>query len=170
MSTLACATWLVTGSVRGGTHGPLVVTPTFGAREGRLSLPPVHALRRATPTTSAVAKRGTRDIVGHRIGGPTTERDEPVPFRRMTSEDSLAASKALARRDPALRRLVKEFGPCDLRGGRPRRPHFAELARMVCYQQLAGAAARAIHGRFEALFDGRPTPAAVLAISNEALR
>ena len=29
---------------------------------------------------------------------------------------------------------------------------------MICYQQLAGRAAAAIHGRFEALFDGPPTP------------
>src|SRR5262249_13429977 len=53
---------------------------------------------------------------------------------------------------------------------RTRRPHFAELARMICYQQLAGAAASTIHGRFEALFDGQPTPEAVIAIPDAALR
>jgi len=53
---------------------------------------------------------------------------------------------------------------------RPRRQHFAELARMICYQQLAGRAAAAIHGRFEALFDGPPTPEAVLALPVERLR
>jgi DNA-3-methyladenine glycosylase II len=41
---------------------------------------------------------------------------------------------------------------------------------MICYQQLAGRAAAAIHGRFEALFDGPPTPAAVLALPIETLR
>ena len=41
---------------------------------------------------------------------------------------------------------------------------------MICYQQLAGRAAAAIHGRFEALFDGPPTPDAVLALPVETLR
>lgn len=41
---------------------------------------------------------------------------------------------------------------------------------MICYQQLAGAAARTIHGRFESLFDGVPTPDAVLALGDEQLR
>jgi DNA-3-methyladenine glycosylase II len=68
-------------------------------------------------------------------------------------------------------RIIEEVGPADLRRGRPRRSHFAELSRAICYQQLAGAAARAIHGRFEALFDGQgPTPEAVLALPEETLR
>jgi 3-methyladenine DNA glycosylase/8-oxoguanine DNA glycosylase len=41
---------------------------------------------------------------------------------------------------------------------------------MVCYQQLAGPAARTIHGRFEAIFDGPPTPERVLATPADALR
>jgi 3-methyladenine DNA glycosylase/8-oxoguanine DNA glycosylase len=78
---------------------------------------------------------------------------------------------ALAERDPALARMLDEHGPPDLRRGRPRREHFAELARMICYQQLAGRAAAAIHGRFDALFDGTgPTPEGVLALPVETLR
>ena len=81
------------------------------------------------------------------------------------------ASAEVARRDPAMLRIAETVGPADLRRGRPRRTHFAELARAICYQQLAGAAARAIHGRFEALFDGDgPTPEAVLALPEEQLR
>ena len=81
------------------------------------------------------------------------------------------ASAEVARRDPAMLRIVETVGPADLRRGRARRTHFAELARAICYQQLAGAAARAIHGRFEALFDGDgPTPEAVLALPEEVLR
>ncbi|MGQ0824198.1 MAG: DNA-3-methyladenine glycosylase family protein [Actinomycetota bacterium] len=79
-------------------------------------------------------------------------------------------AEELARRDKVLRRMLKEHGPPDLRRSRPRRPHFAELARMICYQQLAGRAAAAIHGRFEGLFEGPPTPAAVLALAPEQLR
>ena len=58
----------------------------------------------------------------------------------------------------------------DLKRARPAKTHFAELARSICYQQLAGRAAAAIHGRFAALFDGPPTPQAVLALSMEQLR
>jgi 3-methyladenine DNA glycosylase/8-oxoguanine DNA glycosylase len=58
-----------------------------------------------------------------------------------------------------------------LRRGRRRREHFAELARMIVYQQLAGKAAAAIHGRFAALFeDEEPTPEAVLATPMAKLR
>jgi DNA-3-methyladenine glycosylase II len=80
------------------------------------------------------------------------------------------ASEELARRVPELAPVVAAAGPPDLGVRRPRRSHFAELARMICYQQLAGRAAAAIHGRFEALFDGEPTPAAVLAAPIDALR
>jgi len=81
------------------------------------------------------------------------------------------ASEELARRDRVMRRIVAEVGPADLRRGRPARTHFAELARAICYQQLAGAAASAIHGRFDALFDGDgPTPEAVLALPVATLR
>jgi DNA-3-methyladenine glycosylase II len=79
-------------------------------------------------------------------------------------------ARVLARRDTELKRMVREHGVPDLHRRRPRRSHFAELARMICYQQLAGRAAAAIHGRFEALFDSPPTPEAVLALPFETLR
>ena len=80
------------------------------------------------------------------------------------------ASDELARRSPTMRRVVQAVGPCDLRGGRPRRTHFAELVRAICYQQLAGSAARAIHGRVEVAVGGVPTPGAVLAVTTDTLR
>jgi 3-methyladenine DNA glycosylase/8-oxoguanine DNA glycosylase len=79
-------------------------------------------------------------------------------------------ARVLAKRDKVLRGALKSFGVPDMRRGRPRRTHFAELARMICYQQLAGRAAAAIHGRFDALFDGAPTPDTVLALPMEDLR
>jgi len=79
-------------------------------------------------------------------------------------------ARELARRDRVLRLALKSYGPPDFRRARPRRTHFAELARAICYQQLAGKAAAAIHGRFDALFDGLPTPEAVLAVPTEQLR
>jgi DNA-3-methyladenine glycosylase II len=70
-----------------------------------------------------------------------------------------------------MRSMLDRVGPADLRRGRPRREHFAELARAILYQQLAGRAAAAIHGRFAALFDGElPTPDAVLALPLDTLR
>jgi DNA-3-methyladenine glycosylase II len=88
----------------------------------------------------------------------------------MPRRELVEASTDLARRAPEFVRIVTAAGPCELRRGRPRRTHFAELARAICYQQLAGSAARAIHGRFEALFDPAPTPEAVLAIPDDELR
>src|SRR5216110_637326 len=52
---------------------------------------------------------------------------------------------------------------------RPDTPHFAALAESILYQQLAGAAAAAIHRRFVALFDGDLSPGAVLALSARRL-
>ena len=79
-------------------------------------------------------------------------------------------ARILAKRDPVLRRALKAHGLPDLQRAKPAKTHFAELARSICYQQLAGKAAAAIHGRFAALFDGPPTPQAVLALSMEELR
>jgi 3-methyladenine DNA glycosylase/8-oxoguanine DNA glycosylase len=80
-----------------------------------------------------------------------------------------AAARDLAKRDPVLRRMVRAHGVPNL-FRRRHDSHFAELARMICYQQLAGRAAAAIHGRFATLFDGAPTPKAVLQLSDAELR
>ena len=81
------------------------------------------------------------------------------------------ATAELAARDPVIAGLLEAAGPASLRRrGRERRDHFGALARSIAYQQLAGKAAAAIHGRFEALFDGHPTPEAVLAMPEQSLR
>jgi DNA-3-methyladenine glycosylase II len=79
-----------------------------------------------------------------------------------------AAAAELARRDPALGRLVEVLGPPALRP--PLEGYFAALVRSISFQQLAGRAAAAIHGRFVANFDGAPQPEAVLALPEEAFR
>jgi DNA-3-methyladenine glycosylase II len=90
---------------------------------------------------------------------------------RRPSKRLVEASERLAELDPVMGTMLERIGPCDLRRGRPRREHFAELARAITYQQLAGRAAAAIHGRFVALFDGDgPTPEAVLALPVDRLR
>jgi DNA-3-methyladenine glycosylase II len=88
----------------------------------------------------------------------------------VASKKVIDGANELARRNPVLKRALKAHGVPELRKGRTRRSHFAELCRMICYQQLAGKAAAAIHGRFAALFDGEPTPAAVLKTPVEKLR
>ncbi len=78
------------------------------------------------------------------------------------------AAAVLAGRDPVMRRLVAEIGPVRLR---PRaRSHFAALVRAIVYQQLAGAAAAAIHGRLVAALADEVTPERLLALSDDALR
>ena len=77
---------------------------------------------------------------------------------------------ALTAGDPAMAAFVAVAGPCRL--GRRRHPGgtFAALARSILYQQLATGAAAAIHGRFVALYGGRPTAEAVAATEEADLR
>jgi DNA-3-methyladenine glycosylase II len=76
--------------------------------------------------------------------------------------------RLVARRDPAMARLIKSAGPLDLRDPLP--DGFAALVRSIMYQQLAGAAASTIHGRFLKLFSDGLSPAAVLALPEGAMR
>lgn len=48
--------------------------------------------------------------------------------------------------------------------------HFASLVQAIVYQQLAGAAASAIHGRLMAALGDDVSPEPVLALSDETLR
>jgi DNA-3-methyladenine glycosylase II len=71
----------------------------------------------------------------------------------------------LSERDPVLRRLVAQAGP--VRVNPPTETHFAALVRAILYQQLAGAAARAIHGRLIAALGGEVTPERFLSLSSQ---
>lgn len=79
-------------------------------------------------------------------------------------------TEELVRRDPAYAWVVDEMGPPNLRPRRVTGGVFGALVRSITYQQLAGKAAAAIHGRVEALFPDGITPAAVLAMPEEELR
>jgi DNA-3-methyladenine glycosylase II len=89
----------------------------------------------------------------------------PQPGRRVTHA---VAARILADRDPVIARLVADAGPPRFRP--PHDSHFAALARAIVYQQLAGPAAAAIHGRLTAALDGAVEPEGLLALSPEALR
>jgi DNA-3-methyladenine glycosylase II len=71
--------------------------------------------------------------------------------------------------DPAFGRIVAA-APDFAVHGRRQGDYFNALVRAIVYQQLAGRAAAAIHGRFLALFGGEPVPAAILATPDEVLR
>lgn len=80
------------------------------------------------------------------------------------------AERALARKHPAWRSIIKQHGPCPIGTSSKRDPHFETLTRAIVYQQLAGAAASTIWGRVRALVDGTFTAEAIANLSDEALR
>ena len=82
--------------------------------------------------------------------------------------DFQAAAAILAGRDPVLRRLIAETGPVELRP--PSESHLASLVRAIVYQQLAGAAAAAIHGRLLAALGGEVTAEGLAALTPEETR
>jgi DNA-3-methyladenine glycosylase II len=79
------------------------------------------------------------------------------------------ATRHVAAVDPALGRVIARAGPVRFpdRAG----DDFDALIESIVYQQLAGAAAAAIHRRLLDLFDGTgPSPEAVLSLSEDRLR
>ena len=79
------------------------------------------------------------------------------------------AIDVVAAADPVLARLVQAVGPIRDRP-RDHDGHFGALVRAIVFQQLAGRAAIAIHGRVRALVDGPFVPEALLAVPDEDLR
>jgi DNA-3-methyladenine glycosylase II len=100
---------------------------------------------------------------GPEAGSPGPEAGSPG--RRVSPA---AAARILAGRDPVIARLLAETGPPQL--GRPDGTHFASLVRAIVYQQLAGSAAAAIHGRLIAALGGEVAPEPLAALSDEAMR
>jgi DNA-3-methyladenine glycosylase II len=80
-----------------------------------------------------------------------------------------AAVEEVADRDQIMGAFIAKTGPMELRTSRGV-DVFTALASSILYQQLAGAAASAIHARFLALFDGKPTAEAVLAMRMDRMR
>lgn len=86
----------------------------------------------------------------------------------VTPLDPQAAAGELARRDGALARWIAAVGPPRLR--EPHDSPFAALTRAIVFQQLAGRAATAIHGRVLATIGGELSPEALLAVPEEQLK
>lgn len=85
---------------------------------------------------------------------------------------SLGTPEALRhlRRDPVLKGVIRQVGPCTLKPAR-RQPYEA-LVRAIAHQQVHGRAAEAILGRFLGCCAGPgfPAPEAVLALTPEQMR
>jgi DNA-3-methyladenine glycosylase II len=79
-----------------------------------------------------------------------------------------AAARILAERDPVIARLLAQTGPPKV--SQPQESHFGTLVRAVVYQQLAGRAAAAIHGRLIAALGGDVQPEGLIALPDETLR
>lgn len=90
---------------------------------------------------------------------------EAPPSRRISH---VTAARILADRDPVVARLLAEAGPPRLR--RSQESPFAALVQAIVYQQLAGAAARAIHRRLVTALEGDVQPSALIALSDASLR
>jgi DNA-3-methyladenine glycosylase II len=112
----------------------------------------------APPETAAAAARRNRDR--------DVSSTPAAPPAKRTSHTE--AARILASRDSVIARLLAQAGPPRVR--RPVGSHFEALVRAIVYQQLAGRAAAAIHGRLLAALDGEAQPQALLALSDEVLR
>lgn len=75
------------------------------------------------------------------------------------------ARRALLRRDPRLAPVIRRVGPCAMEA---RHDPYRALLRSVLFQQLAGAAARAIEARLLANWRGRYPRAEVLVAAPTA--
>jgi DNA-3-methyladenine glycosylase II len=94
----------------------------------------------------------------------------------MPRKSAKVRREELAASDPVMADLVERLGPLDLatrlRRRKEQRPvdAFGALLRPLVGQQISTKAARAIYLRMLDLFDGPPTPEAMLALSEEELR
>jgi len=87
----------------------------------------------------------------------------------MTSTDYAKARRLLVRRDPVIASLIKRHGPCGL-ADRQHEDAFTALTHAIISQQLSTKAAATIARRFDALFNGPPTAAALARLNDDQLR
>ena len=106
---------------------------------------------------------------GARVDLPLARYPAGSPAPGRPSASLPVAIAAIAAADPVMEALVAAVGPIE---HRPRDPdgHFGALVRSIVFQQLAGRAAEAIHGRVRALAGGPVTPQALAALSDADLR
>ena len=101
------------------------------------------------------------------MGGVRTS----VGTRVLTARFVTTAVRELAAADRKMAAAIEAVGPCTMRPNREG-THFDHLARAIVYQQLSGAAAATIYGRFVAQCGNGapPTPMAILEHHEDTLR
>ena len=87
----------------------------------------------------------------------------------MTATDYGKARRLLLKRDPVIAGLIKRHGACGLADAQ-HEDAFTALVHAIVSQQLSTKAAATIARRFDALFQGPPTAAAVAKIDDVQLR
>lgn len=109
---------------------------------------------------------------GRMTGAPRGgSRGAPAPVPREDPDAATVADRALSAADPLVAEFIARAGPYEVRGGRTGEgDYFGSLASAIVFQQLAGRAAAAIHGRMVEAIGGRVTPEALLAAGTETLR
>ncbi len=86
----------------------------------------------------------------------------------LSPADFIKAQRHLARRDPVLRQLIRQVGPCTLRHDAD---GFQVLVRAIIAQQISTKAARAIAGRLRESMGRRGIcPAAIARATDDKLR
>jgi DNA-3-methyladenine glycosylase II len=78
-----------------------------------------------------------------------------------------AATAHLRSTCPLFAALIARVGPCRLAAVQEKREPYEALVNAIAYQQLHGNAARAIIGRFLALYPGVPFPTPEMLLSTE---
>jgi DNA-3-methyladenine glycosylase II len=88
----------------------------------------------------------------------------------VTADDYRRATRLLARRDPVIRDLIRQFGPCGMAAAQ-RADHFAAIVKAITAQQLSVKASQTIYRRVADLFPGgTPTPDLFASITDDQLR
>jgi DNA-3-methyladenine glycosylase II len=94
-----------------------------------------------------------------------TKQEKEAQFQQLM----LTAEKHLARRDPLLRPIIKQYAPCRIQ---PHNRYFETMVGSIISQQLSTKAASTIQGRFKALYAPArsPKPEQIMATPVEQLR
>ncbi len=90
------------------------------------------------------------------------------PRRRKPPTLKAGEATAFLSRHPSFGPWVEAVGPLRMR--RVKESPFHYLVRSIVFQQLAGAAAHTIHGRFVEALHGKVTPRAIGGASDDSLR
>lgn len=93
-----------------------------------------------------------------------------MPAVTASVADVLAAEKFLSRRDPVMKKLIRQYAPCTLVG--PQRDPFHVLCTSIISQQLSVKAADTIQGRVSKLVGARKLlkPPHIINTEHDALR